>query len=96
MLRVGEESPIPGFRVVAAIEGDPGRFELCYTIDAGTFVHFTASTEESVLAQAASWIAEQAKRADGGALGKSRPAVKVSRKAPEPKPKPKGKNVVEA
>lgn len=91
MLRVGEESPVSGFVVVEAIpgeDGNPGRYEVSYRIDAATTVNFTHSTEDGVLAAAASWLSDQLRRKDRGALGKP--------SAPKTKTKRKPKNVVEA
>ena len=92
-MRSGTESPVSGFMVVSAIpakHGNPGHFEVSYRIDAGYEVRFTGSTEKAVLDKAASWLGEQAKRKDGGALRKHLPPV------PKSKPKPKDPDVVEA
>lgn len=83
MLKKGENSPIPGFLVV---EARPGRYEVQRTLAAGTVVCFTGSTPEQVLDRAASWVGEQAKRKDGGALS-------ITVEEPPPKPKTRKKAV---
>jgi len=83
MLKAGDGSGISGFDVVEARPGrgdTPGRYEVQREVGPGTRVTFTGATEAEVMARAAAWLYEQARRKDGGALSvppAAQPAKKV-------------------
>lgn len=64
-LVTGRSAGVEAFYVV---EARFGHYELARDLAGGGVVRFSASSEGKVLGQAADWVADQARRSDGGAL----------------------------